>query len=173
MIWDLYNKNFNKTGEIINENNLDDIPDGLYHLTVNVWIVNSNKEILLIKKALNYDLRYPGCWTNINGNVISGDDSYNTIRKSIYEKIGINLLDTDEIVELGQDVRNPHHYIYKTFIVYKNLNIESLVLNENYYSKVKWVDVNELENMMLNGEIEFSLIDRIEKYILPLLKSKN
>ena len=29
-----------------------------------------------------------------------------------------------------------------------------------------------IENMILNGEIEFSLISRIEKYILPLLKSK-
>lgn len=65
------------------ENNIDDIPDGLYHLTVNVWIINSSNEVLMVKKSLNYDLRYPGYWTSINGNVVSGDDSYSTIKNNI------------------------------------------------------------------------------------------
>lgn len=50
MIWDLYDKNFKKTGKVVQENNIDDIPDGLYHLTVNVWIINSSNEVLMVKK---------------------------------------------------------------------------------------------------------------------------
>lgn len=173
MIWDLYNKNFEKTGKVVQENNIDDIPNGLYHLTVNVWIINSKNEVLMVKKSLNFDLRYPGYWTSINGNVASGDDSYCTIKKIILKKIGIKLTSVDKIIKLGEDIRNPHHYIYETFIIQKDLNIETIFTDEIYYSKAKWIDIEEIKNMIGNGEIEFPLIERIEKYILPFLKSKN
>lgn len=173
MIWDLYDNNFKKTEKIVHENNLDNIPDGLYHLTVNVWIINSKNEVLMIKKSLNFDLRYPGYWTSINGNVISGNDSYYTIKDTISKKIGIKITAADKIIKLGEDLRNPYHYIYETFVICKDLNIESIFMDEIYYSRAKWIDINELKNMINNGEIEFPLIERIEKYILPFLKSKN
>lgn len=171
MKWDLYDKRFNKTNIVIDETEMDNISNDLYHLTVNIWIVNANNEVLLLKKAMNYNLRYPGYWTSINGNVESGDNSIDTIYKTVYEKIGEEIK-KDDIIELGKDLRTPYHYIYNTFVIYKNLDIDLLVLNNQYFSKAKWVDANELENMILNGEIEFSLISRIEKYILPLLRSK-
>lgn len=171
MKWDLYDEKFNKTDIVINENEIDNISNNLYHLTVNVWIINSRNEILLLKKAMNYDLRYPGHWTSINGNVESGHNSIDTVYKAVYEKVGKDIK-KDNIVELGKDLRNPYHYIYNTFVIYKSLDIDSIVLNSQYFSKAKWADAKELENMILNGEIEFSLISRIKKYILPLLKSK-
>lgn len=172
MIWDLYDKNFKKTGKVVQENNIDDIPDGLYHLTVNVWIINSSNEVLMVKKSLNFDLRYPGYWTSINGNVVSGDDSYSTIKKIILKKIGIKLANTDKIIKLGEDIRKPYHYIYETFIIQKDLNLETIFTDEIYYSKAEWINIEEIKNMISNGEIEFPLIERIEKYILPFLKSK-
>lgn len=171
-MWDLYDNNFEKTGKVVQENNLDDIPDGLYHLTVNVWIINSNNEVLMVKKSLNFNLRYPGYWTSINGDVVSGEDSYCTIKNIVSKKIGIKLTDSDKIIKLGENIRAPYHYIYETFIIQKDLNIESIFLDEMYYSKIKWIDIEELKNMIGNGEIEFPLIERIEKYILPFLKSK-
>lgn len=171
MKWDLYDNKFNKIDIIINEDEFDNIPNNLYHLTVNVWIINSKKEVLLLKKAMNYDLRYPGHWTSINGNVESGANSIATLYKVVYEKIGKKVI-KDKIIELGKDLRNPHHYIYNTFVVFKDFDIKSIILDNKYFSKAKWADAEELENMILNGEIEFSLISRIEKYILPLLKSK-
>ena len=54
--WDLYNKNFEKTNETINEN--DEILEGKYHWTINTFIINSKKQVLLIKRSLNYNLHY-------------------------------------------------------------------------------------------------------------------
>lgn len=88
MKWDLYDNKFNKIDIIINEDEFNNIPNNLYHLTVNVWIINSKKEVLLLKKAMNYDLRYPGHWTSINGNVESRANSIATLYKVVYEKIG-------------------------------------------------------------------------------------
>ncbi len=173
MMWDLYDNQFQKTGMVVQENDLDNILEGFYHLTVNIWVINSNKEVLMVKKSLNFDLRYPGYWTSINGNVMSGENSYCTVKNIISKKMGVKIADTDKIIELGKDFRDPYHYIYETFAVYKDINIESIIMNETYYSKAKWIDIIELKNMMNNGEIEFPIIERIEKYILPLLKSKN
>lgn len=172
MMWDLYNNQLEKTEKVIHDGDLDNIPDGFYHLTVNIWIINSNNEVLMLKKSLNYDLIYPGYWTSINGNVISGDDPYCAVKKIILSKIGIKITDTDEIIKLGTDFRNPHHYIYETFIIYKDINIKSIFMDDTHYSRAKWIGIIELRNMMNNGEIEFPIIERIEKYILPLLISK-
>ena len=87
--WDLYNKNFEKTNETINEN--DEILEGKYHWTINTFIINSKKQVLLIKRSLNYNLHYPGFWNTINGNILSGQNADETVISSIYNKIGMRL----------------------------------------------------------------------------------
>ena len=45
-LWDLYDKNLEKTGNVIPSG--DEVPEGYYHISVEIWIVNSKKEILLL-----------------------------------------------------------------------------------------------------------------------------
>ena len=168
MRWDLYDKNYNITDMSIDST--ETIPNDLYHLTVNVWIVNSNKQVLLLKKAINYGLRYPGCWTGINGNVLESNTSLDTIPLVINDKLNIDI-EISNIKEVGIDLRNPHNYIYNTFIVESDIDINDIHLDEEKYTKCKYIDYDELVNMINNGEIEYPLIERIEKYLLPELKN--
>lgn len=168
MKWDLYDNKFQLTGNTIYEENAKEIPDGLYHLTVNVWIINSKKQVLLLKKALNFNFRYPGFWTSVNGNVKCGETALDSVINVLKEKLGI-LINKSEIVELGKDIRDPYHYIYNTFVVYKDFELNQVKINGNYFTKVKWADVFELDNMINNGEIETVLISRIDRYVKPLL----
>ncbi len=168
MQWDLYDKNFQLIGKTIEETEADEIPNGLYHMTVNVWIINSQKQVLLIKKVLNFNLRYPGLWTSINGNVIARDKPINCVKKSVKDKIGIEV-ETKDIIEIGKDIRDPYHYIFNTFVILMDIDSKDIKIKENFGSKVKWADIDELENMMNNGEIEPPLVSRIEKYIKHFL----
>lgn len=168
MEWDLYDNKFQLTGKTIHEEHADEIPDGLYHLTVNVWVINSKKQVLLLKKALNFNFRYPGFWTSINGNVKKGKNAIDSVKDILKEKLGI-IIDQSEIIELGKDMRDPYHYIYNTFVIYKDINLSQITLDENCFSKVKWADFIELENMINNGEIETVLTPRIDIYIKNLL----
>ena len=168
MKWDLYDKDFKFVGKTIEESRNDEIPDGLYHMTVNVWIINSQKQVLLLKKVLNFNLRYPGLWTSINGNVKSGETSIECVKNVVKQKIGITV-DEKSIVELGKDVRDPHHYIFNTFVVYMDIDLEEIEINEKIISKVKWVDIKELENMISNGEMELPLLPRIDNYIKNII----
>ena len=50
-IWDLYDEKLNRTGDVVIKGN--EIPNGFYHLALEIWIINSKKEILLIKNSLD------------------------------------------------------------------------------------------------------------------------
>ena len=165
--WDLYDKNFNKTDKVINET--DDIEDGLYHYSVNIWIVNSKKQLLLIRNTLNYNIHYPGFWNSVNGNVLSGENPIECCIRSVKNIIGIELNNND-FEKLDTKLRDPYHYIYETYIVKKDININEIKFNDSSAIQAKWIDLKEIYNMIENGEIAWVMISRLEEYIIPFLK---
>ena len=168
--WDLYDDKFNNTGIVINDT--DEIPDGKYHYSINAWILNSKKQLLLIRNTLNYNIHYPGFWSSINGNVLSGESSTETCIKTINSKIGIKITDS-EIKTIDKKLRDPYHYIYETYIVYKDINLNDICFIDNTAVQAKLIDLKELYNMIENGEIAWVLIPRIEEYVIPLMKEAN
>lgn len=168
--WDLYDDKFNNTGIVINDT--DEILDGKYHYSINVWILNSKKQLLLIRNTLNYNIHYPGFWSSINGNVLSRESSTETCIKTINSKIGIKITDS-EIKTIDKKLRDPYHYIYETFIVNKDIDLNEICFIDNTAVQAKWIDLKELYNMIENGEIAWVLIPRIEEYVIPLMKETN
>ena len=168
--WDLYDKNFNNTGIIINYT--DEIPEDKYHYSINIWTLNSKKQLLLIRNTLNYNIHYPGFWNSINGNVLSGDTPIDTCIKSINSKIGIKISDV-ELKKVDTRLRDPYHYIYETYILYKDIDLNKICFNDNTAVQAKWIDLKELYNMIENGEIAWVLIPRIEEYVIPLMKENS
>ena len=167
---DLYDKNFNNTGIIINDT--DEIPEDKYHYSINIWTLNSKKQLLLIRNTLNYNIHYPGFWNSINGNVLSGDTPIDTCIKSINSKIGIKISDV-ELKKVDTRLRDPYHYIYETYILYKDIDLNKICFNDNTAVQAKWIDLKELYNMIENGEIAWVLIPRIEEYVIPLMKENS
>ncbi|WP_227449890.1 hypothetical protein [Clostridioides sp. ES-S-0108-01] len=53
-LWDLYNSDGVKTGKVIKRGN--SIEEGYYHLAVEVWILNSDSQILILfyEKLISY-----------------------------------------------------------------------------------------------------------------------
>lgn len=168
--WDLYDDKFNNTEIVVDET--DEIPDGKYHYSINAWVLNSKKQLLLIRNTLNYNIHYPGFWSSINGNVLSGEIPMDTCIKTIYSKIGINVLISD-IEKIDTRLRDPYHYIYETYIVNKDIDLNQIYFVDNMAVQAKWVDLKELYNMIENGEISWVLISRIEEYVIPLMKETN
>ncbi len=165
--WDLYDKNFKNTGIVIDE--IDEIPDGKYHYSVNVWIINSKNQVLLIRNTLNHNIHYPGFWNSINGNVISGKLPIDACVKAVHDKIGLEYRNED-FIKIDTKLRDPYHYIYETYIVKKDINLNEIEFIDNTAVQAKWVDLNELYNMIENGEIAWVLIPRIEEYVIPEIK---
>ena len=85
-LWDMLDKNGNKTGRTQERGWLG---AGNYHLIVHIWINNSAGQFMISKRTPNK--RWPNMWGCTIGSAVSGDDSLTTALKEVQEEIGIVL----------------------------------------------------------------------------------
>lgn len=86
--WDLYTKYREKTGK--EHIRGEEIPEGLYHLAVHVWIRNSKGEYLLSRRAADRPT-YPFFWKTVGGSVLQGETSIEGAVREVKEEVGITL----------------------------------------------------------------------------------
>ena len=86
--WDLYTKYREKTGK--EHIRGEEIPEGLYHLAVHVWIRNSKGEYLLSRRAADRPT-YPFFWETVGGSVLQGETSIEGAVREVKEEVGITL----------------------------------------------------------------------------------
>ena len=82
---DLYTKYREKTGK--EHVRGEELPDGLYHLVVHVWIRNSKGEYLISKRAADRTVN-PLMWESAGGSVIKGEDSIEGAIREVKEEVG-------------------------------------------------------------------------------------
>lgn len=90
--WDLYTKYREKTGKT--QIRGEKIPEGFYHLVVDVWIRNSKGEYLISQRAASRPT-FPLMWECVGGSVIQGEDSITGAVREVKEEVGIDLLPED------------------------------------------------------------------------------
>ena len=97
-LWDLYNERRELTGR--DHVRGEEIPDGLYHLVVHVWIRNSRGEYLISQRSSDRPA-FPLMWECVGGSVLKGEDSLCGALRETREEVGIDLSP-----EAGRQVRS-------------------------------------------------------------------
>lgn len=90
--WDLYTKYREKTGEEMIRG--ERMPEGCYHLTVDVWIRNSRGEYLISQRAANRP-SYPLLWECVGGSAVKGESSLEGALREVKEEVGLDLKEED------------------------------------------------------------------------------
>jgi 8-oxo-dGTP pyrophosphatase MutT (NUDIX family) len=140
--WDLYNENrqpLNRTlirGEQKNP--------GEHHIVVEVWTVNSNRDILVTLRDPN-KLEYPGKWENTGGSVLSGETSKQGAIRELFEETGISATE-NELSLLG--TYKEHSAFVDIYLLRRDVEIEDLTMQEGETVDAKWVSFKELEDMI-------------------------
>src|SRR5690554_4967672 len=142
--WDLYDKNrkpLNRTHArgtemVIGEN----------HIVVDIWTVNSDKEILLTLRHPDKQI-YPNFWENTGGSVVTGETSRLGATRELFEETGINAKE-DELVLLG--TKKEETAFVDTYIVRKDISISDLTMQEGETVDAKWVTIDKLDEMIDN-----------------------
>ena len=80
--WDLYTKYREKTGEEMIRG--ERMPEGCYHLTVDVWIRNSRGQYLISQRAANRP-SYPLLWECVGGSAVKGESSLEGALREVKE----------------------------------------------------------------------------------------
>ena len=86
--WDLYTKDRVKTGR--SHIRGDELPEGLFHLVVQVWLKNSEGRYLISQRSADRPT-FPLMWETTGGSVLMGEDSLTGAIREAKEELGIDL----------------------------------------------------------------------------------
>lgn len=147
---DIINEDGSPTGETAPRKKAHQ--NGLWHLCIHVWIVNSKGEILIQKRSME-KLTWPGLWDlSVAGHVIAGENAINTAITECHEEIGIKieekqlkfLFDIKYNEELHDGKFRRREFI-KVFLVNLDIKIDKLKLQEEEVDEVKLIHYKDLE----------------------------
>ena len=85
--WDIYDKNFAKTGKTICRG--EKLQDDEYHLVVNAWIINKKGEFLITQRNANKS--HPYMWECTGGSALQGENDIDACVREIKEELGIDI----------------------------------------------------------------------------------
>ncbi len=145
-LWDLYDEN----RKPLNKTHVRGIPltKGEYHIVVDIWTINSDGKILIDKRHPNK--KFGGFWECTSGSVIIEEDSITGALRELEEELGIKA--TSEELVLIESIQTYDSFV-DTYIINKDITIDSLVLQAEEVVEVKLVTLNELDDLCLNNKL--------------------
>lgn len=145
-LWDLYDEDRRP----LNKTHVRGIPlsEGEYHIVVDIWTINRDGKILIDKRHPNK--KFGGFWECTSGSVIVGEDSVTGALRELEEELGIK--STSEELVLIQSILLKDSFV-DTYVVNKDISIDSLVLQAEEVVEAKYVTLNELDDLCLNNKI--------------------
>ena len=141
-IWDIYDKNGNKTGRTMQRG----IPkDGDYMLCVHMYLFNPKGEVLVQKRSKNKE-SHPGEWDITGGAAISGESSIDAILRETEEEVGIKL-DEKDLYYAGRFVKERR--IIEIFFAKKDFELSDCHVQKEEVERVELVSYGELVGKIL------------------------
>ena len=151
--WDVYDENRLFQNKTIRRG--DPFAPGEYYVCCEIWIQNSHGEMLVTQR--HPDKKAGGLWEFVGGGVLAGENSMQAGVREVKEEIGI-LLTESELSLLH--VYRHKNYFMDIYLVKKDVDIHSLVLNEDEVVDAKWVSKAELQTMIEQQKMVYSVAQR-------------
>lgn len=164
--WDLYDANKNKIDGIYGiRDQKQIIPDGMFHITVWLYIVTKDGEIFLTQRAPTKSRSY--LWEPSGGSVLKGECSVEACVRELREETSIEI-EPDKIKyfdeERGKDWILEYYYTIVDYI-----DVESLVLQESEVMAAKLVTKEELQMMNSRQELVGGVVQGFEKVFSEII----
>ncbi len=160
-LWEILDENGNKTGELMEKYDQRVFEKGFYHLGADVWMINSENKILIQKRAKQKRME-PNVWAMTGGSVIVGEESINTIVRETKEELGIDINADD--LKLITKFKTGNVWI-DTYILKANYDTSKMVLQEDEVSDVKWATMQEIDELVNNGQFIKNRWEFVNKFL--------
>lgn len=161
-IFDIYSRN----GEIIGvapKSKCHSANPGFYHKPVWIWIINSNKKILVQKRAKTKK-NFPNLWDMPSaGHVVSGETTLKGAIRETYEELGVKTTEKDYNF-ITEYIYDEAWEIAQVFLLKLDIKAEDFKLQKEEVEEVKWLDYEEFINIFYSQE--FVPLDKEYKDII-------
>lgn len=147
-LWDLYNQERQKIG-IVHERGKP-VPQGLYHLVVSVWIVNSRGEYLMSKRHPSKP--YPEYWECTGGSVLAGESSIQGAVREVKEELGLTL-DIAMAHLIYQTRRDASQDFYDVWLFHSDTPTTALKIQQDEVIDVQWLSKEGIYDLQKNGKL--------------------
>ena len=161
--WDLYDIDRNKTGKIGYRG--EPLAQGQYHLAVDIWIINSDGEVLLQKRSSKKEAG-AGLWCCTGGAAIAGEDSKQTCQREAAEELGIMPDMKLAQMILQHTMGNCHKDVW---LIHQDISPDAFHLQREEVDDVRWVTMKQLKRELENPSLfwiwKLHYMDSILKYL--------
>lgn len=164
-IWDLYDRNGNRTGEtfVRKPGNYKDIPDGRYHLGVDILALHEDGTYLLTKRSNDKDV-YPGFWeASAGGAAKSGEEPLEAATRELLEETGLTADSMELVNVLFKD--GGSHAMFYSYLAHVSSDKNRVTLQEGETTAFKWVDRQGFLEYVDSDKAIVSHNQRFAKYI--------
>lgn len=151
--FDVVDINRNKTNKILPRG--AELNPGEFNVGVEIWIINSNKKILLTQRSKYKS--HPLQWECPGGCLLAGETSVEAAIREIKEEIGLDIN--------FQDLKYLSTHLYKyqfvdIFLVTKEIDTDKLFLQTEEVADAKWISIEDFFNMHNKNQIVPSVYER-------------
>ncbi len=144
---------------------------GLWHRSVELYVVNSKNEVLLQKRSEHVEL-CPGAWhASAAGHVGAGVSIIEAIKNEAREEIGLVFNDADVIhvataqsTEVLSHGRMRNSEFKECFLLYADIDIATLHVNKKEVATLAWFPLAEFKKKIESHDPDF-----IYNAVIPLL----
>ncbi len=141
--------------------------DGDWHRAAHVWIVSSDKRILLQRRSLRKE-NNPGLWdVSAAGHLSAGESAIDAAVRETREELGLAIAPPDLkflatlrescVLNEGTYIDNEIHEI---FLVQRDVDVASLTLDPEEVAEVKWVPELRPDGTFVPHGDEYALLRR-------------
>ena len=144
--WDILDENGSPTGKTtLRGRNF--LKNGEYHLVVHIWVFSSDGRVLIQRRSDDKPLM-PGEWAATGGAAVSGESSYTAANRELFEELGV----CSNRKTLKKAFRTKRrNSLLDVWLLESDIPLEKLRLQKTEVSEAKWVTVNELKQMIEEG----------------------
>ena len=153
--WDIYDENRVFQNRTIRRG--DPFQEGEYYICCEVWIQNSNGELLITKR--HPSKKAGGLWEFVGGGVLAGETTAQAAVREVKEEIGVSIKENELVLF---HVYRQKNYFMDIYLVKKDVAIADITLDENETVDAKWVPEKELQAMIERESLVRSVARRYE-----------
>lgn len=166
-LFDVVDEAGEPTGEIVEREEAHE--KGIRHRTSHLWLVrkkNGVLQVLLQKRSMNKD-SHPGCYDRSSaGHIPAGMGYEESALRELKEEIGVDAKLTDlhyiatRKVQFEEEFHGKmfrENQITKVYMMWKDVDIKDLVLQEEEVAEAVWMDLDECIEKMTKDLIPHSV----------------